>query len=104
MVDSILLAQSAYNQGQVTEWELELHTCPHTENLDQSLVQGHIKGKAMANCGECDLKSNLWLCMHCGHLGCGRRQYDGTGGNGHGVGHWETAQHMVALKLGTITP
>ena len=36
MVDSILLAQSAYNQGAVCEWELELNPCQHTTNLDQS--------------------------------------------------------------------
>lgn len=53
---------------------------------------------------KCDLKSNLWLCMQCGHLGCGRKNYDGSGGNHHGVEHWEQTQHCVALKLGTITP
>ena len=58
----------------------------------------------MASCSKCDLKSNLWLCMTCGHLGCGRRYYDGSGGNNHGVEHWETTGHGVALKLGTITP
>ena len=57
----------------------------------------------MAHCGKCDLKSNLWLCLHCGHLGCGRKYYDGSGGNNHGVDHWEQTQHGVALKLGTIT-
>ncbi len=57
----------------------------------------------MAHCAKCDLKSNLWLCLHCGHLGCGRKYYDGSGGNNHGVEHWEQTGHSVALKLGTIT-
>ena len=87
----------------MAEWELELNTCAHTRELDQSLVTARINDKAMAHCAECDLKSNLWLCMHCGHLGCGRRYYDGSGGNNHGVDHWTSAQHGVALKLGTIT-
>lgn len=34
MVDSIMLAQSAYNQSTIAEWEQELRTCPHTNNLD----------------------------------------------------------------------
>lgn len=34
MVDSILLAQSAYNAGSIAEWEIELNTCPCTTNLD----------------------------------------------------------------------
>jgi ubiquitin carboxyl-terminal hydrolase 5/13 len=42
--------------------------------------------------------------MTCGHLGCGRKNYDGSGGNGHAKAHCEESQHVVALKLGTITP
>lgn len=34
IVDSILLAQSAYNANSISEWEQELKTCQHTENLD----------------------------------------------------------------------
>lgn len=104
MVDSVMMANSAFNAGAIAEWEVELNTCPCTNNLDQSLVTGAINAKSMAKCAKCDLNSNLWLCMHCGHLGCGRRYYDGTGGNNHGVEHWEETGHGVALKLGTITP
>lgn len=52
----------------------------------------------------CDLKENLWLCLQCGNLGCGRTQYGGVGGNGHGLRHTELASHAVAVKLGSITP
>jgi len=104
MVDSVLLAQSAYNQGAVAEWSLDLRPCEHTLTLDQSAVTGAIDSKALAHCSKCDLKSNLWLCMTCGSLGCGRRYYDGTGGNGHGAEHSNETGHSVALKLGTITP
>ena len=103
MVDSVLLAQSAYNQGAVAEWELELNSCPCTDNLDQSLVTGHINAKANAKCAECDLRTNLWLNLHDGHLGCGRRYFDGSGGNNHAVDHFNATQHGIALKLGTIT-
>ena len=103
MVDSIMLAQSAYTADAVGEWEQELRTCPCTSNLDQSAAS-KIAAKSMASCSKCDLKTNLWLCMTCGHLGCGRRYYDGSGGNNHGVEHWELSKHSVALKLGTITP
>ena len=34
MVDSILLAQSAYCKDATTEWELELNPCPHTLEMD----------------------------------------------------------------------
>ena len=52
----------------------------------------------------CDLKENLWLCLQCGNLGCGREQYGGAGGNSHGLKHTELTSHAVAVKLGSITP
>lgn len=51
----------------------------------------------------CDLKENLWLCLECGNLGCGRAQFGGVGGNSHGLAHTETSGHAVAVKLGSIT-
>ena len=73
---------------------------------------------ALSHCGNCELNSNLWLCLTCGFLGCGRcvmfgyylitnkysKQYDGSGGNNHAVEHAREAQHWVACKIGTISP
>lgn len=52
----------------------------------------------------CDLKENLWLCLQCGNLGCGRQQFGGVGGNSHGLKHTELTSHAVAVKLGSLTP
>ena len=52
----------------------------------------------------CDLKGNLWLCLQCGNLGCGRSQYGGVGGNSHGLKHADETHHPVAVKLGSLTP
>ena len=52
----------------------------------------------------CDLKENLWLCLQCGNLGCGRSQYRGVTGNSHGLEHTDLTSHAVAVKLGSITP
>jgi ubiquitin carboxyl-terminal hydrolase 5/13 len=82
---------------------LELKNCEHTLTLDQSNAK-KIENKALAHCAECDLKSNLWLCLSCGHLGCGRKNYDGSGGNGHGVEHFNNTGHCVNVRIGTITP
>ena len=57
----------------------------------------------MAKCMDCELNSNLWLCLICGNLGCGRKYYDGTGGNNHAVDHATNHHHSLAVKLGTIT-
>jgi len=61
-------------------------------------------GTGLAHCSKCELKENLWLCLTCGALGCGRKQYTGVGGNGHALSHFEESQHPVSVKLGTITP
>jgi ubiquitin carboxyl-terminal hydrolase 5/13 len=37
-------------------------------------------------------------------VGCGRQQFGGIGGNGHGMNHYEETKHPVAVKLGTIKP
>lgn len=51
----------------------------------------------------CDLKGNLWLCLECGNLGCGRSQFGGTGGNSHALAHANASSHAVSVKLGSIT-
>jgi len=103
IVDTVIQSKSAFFQSQVGEWEQEIKECEHTKNLDQTDAQ-QISSKAMAHCGDCDLKANLWLCMSCGNLGCGRQQYGGMDGNNHGITHFEKVGHSVVCKLGTITP
>ncbi len=103
MVKSVMDANSAFSQDTVNQWELELVSCAHTKNLNQE-TSTKIAEMSKAHCGECDLQANLWLCMSCGHLGCGRKNYDGTGGNNHAVDHAHSSHHPVVCKLGTITP
>ena len=58
----------------------------------------------LQHCAKCDLSENLWLCLTCGSLGCGRELYGGGGGHGHGLAHFDETKHAVVCKLGTITP
>lgn len=63
-----------------------------------------IAAENLASCDDCDIKTNLWLNMHDGHLGCGRRHWDGSGANNHAVDHGQNSGHPIVCKLGTITP
>ncbi|XP_015606873.1 ubiquitin carboxyl-terminal hydrolase 5 [Cephus cinctus] len=54
-------------------------------------------------CEKCDLTQNLWLNLTDGSILCGRKFYDGTGGNDHAVEHYRSSGYPLAVKLGTIT-
>lgn len=43
------------------------------------------------------------MCLTCGYTGCGRSNYDGTGGNGHAMKHHSSTNHPMVIKLGTIS-
>ena len=57
----------------------------------------------LSQCSMCDMKENLWLCLECGNLGCGRSQFGGIGGNSHALAHADLTCHAIAVKLGSIT-
>lgn len=102
-IAGIVAASSAAHESDVQAWEEDIVPCQHTESLVQpgeatSLDLGG------ASCAKCDLTSNMWLCLTCGHLGCGRAQFGGVGGNSHGLAHYEETGHPVSVKQGTITP
>ena len=103
VINIVKNSNSANDQAKIEEWELELKTCKHTENLVQENIQ-KITDKGKAHCNKCDLTTNLWLCMICGNLSCGRKNYDGSGGNNHAVDHFKETGHCLSVKMGTITP
>lgn len=78
--------------------------CVHTKTINQQ-NSNKVAAKFAMHCNACELSSNLWLCLSCGNLGCGRRNYDGSGGNGHALEHFEkNKNHSIVVKTGTITP
>ncbi|CAD6247828.1 unnamed protein product [Miscanthus lutarioriparius] len=46
-------------------------------------------------CSICGTLEHLWICLICGHVGCGR--YKG----GHAIEHWKETQHCYSLELET---
>ncbi|KAH7081616.1 ubiquitin carboxyl-terminal hydrolase 14 [Paraphoma chrysanthemicola] len=102
LVDAVLKANTFARQEEVKAWEQELTACEHTLCLEQNNAS-QIESQNLGHCSECELNENLWLCLTCGNLGCGRQQFGGVGGNSHGVGHTKTTGHPVAVKLGSLT-
>ncbi|PSN64514.1 ubiquitin carboxyl-terminal hydrolase 14 [Corynespora cassiicola Philippines] len=102
VVDAVLKANTFAKQEEVKAWEQELTACEHTLCLEQDTAR-QIESQSLGHCSACELNENLWLCLTCGNLGCGRAQYGGTGGNSHGLAHTTTSKHPVAVKLGSLT-
>ncbi|EJD47976.1 ubiquitinyl hydrolase [Auricularia subglabra TFB-10046 SS5] len=103
LVDGVMQSMSSARQSEVKAWEEEINACEHTLLLLPDNTRGPIDAAGLAHCASCDLRENLWLCLTCGSLGCGRQQFGGVSGNGHALSHYEQTRHPVAVKLGTIT-
>ncbi|KAF2271677.1 ubiquitinyl hydrolase [Westerdykella ornata] len=102
VVEDVLKANTFAKQEEVKAWEQELTACEHTLCLEQDEAR-QIESQSLGHCSACDLKENLWLCLTCGNLGCGRAQFGGVGGNSHGLAHTQSTKHPVAVKLGSLT-
>lgn len=102
LIKSIEEHKNAYESIQLASWELEMRSCQHSRNLHEKAISSTVVPD-LTKCGNCELSSNLWLCLECGNLGCGRKNFDGTGGNNHGIDHFNATNHSIAVKSGTIS-
>lgn len=48
-----------------------------------------------STCTICATSENLWICVICGFVGCGRYQ------QGHAIRHWRESQHCYSLEVET---
>jgi ubiquitin carboxyl-terminal hydrolase 5/13 len=102
VVQAVLKANTFARQEEVKAWEQEFTACEHTQGLEQHAAH-NIASQDLGHCSKCDLKENLWLCLTCGNLACGRAQFGGVSGNSHGLAHTKDTGHSVAVKLGSLT-
>ncbi|XP_052819393.1 ubiquitin carboxyl-terminal hydrolase 5-like [Mya arenaria] len=107
-VSGILAAEDAWKLEEAAAmagtWDGEKRmVSKHAENLAQ-LDNGVKVPPTGWKCEKCDLTSNLWLNLTDGSIMCGRKFFDGSGGNNHGVDHYQANKYPLAVKLGTITP
>ncbi len=100
-VEAIIKSESVERKEDLSAWEASpAQPSPHAKNLVQV---GSVKIPPHGwKCQHCDKTENLWLCLTCGEISCGRKFWDGTGGNNHGVEHYQATRHPLVVKLGTI--
>ncbi|OMJ29592.1 Ubiquitin carboxyl-terminal hydrolase 14 [Smittium culicis] len=102
-IRSVKSSLSATKKSEVHSWVKENQECDHLISLQQD-PEIVLKNLDMLKCTSCEKIDNLWLCLECGSIGCGRRQYDGSGGNNHAINHFDSTGHKASVKLGTIEP
>ncbi|KAG5342452.1 hypothetical protein C0989_001516 [Termitomyces sp. Mn162] len=49
----------------------------------------------LSSCSSCSSTTNLWICLICGNIGCGRY------GRAHAHAHYQSTTHLYALELET---
>ncbi|KAH0852112.1 hypothetical protein HID58_094202 [Brassica napus] len=102
-VDTVLSAVGAERREQVAAWTAEEKKASEHALTVQQLKSGVVIPPSGWKCAKCDKKENLWLNLTDGMILCGRKNWDGTGGNNHAVEHYKETSYPLAVKLGTIT-
>ncbi|GCB80536.1 hypothetical protein scyTo_0017213, partial [Scyliorhinus torazame] len=103
-IDAMLAADSASRKQEIQAWDGEVRqVSKHALDLKQMGNNLRIPPCGW-KCSRCDLKENLWLNLTDGSILCGRRYFDGSGGNNHALEHYKQSGYPLAVKLGTITP
>ncbi|XP_033627537.1 BRCA1-associated protein-like [Asterias rubens] len=87
-VDGILtiLCNHAFHGNCLDKWgDTSCPVCRYCQTPEP--VEDH-------KCFTCGAQESLWICLICGHVGCGRYS------NAHSYRHFEETQHTYAMQLG----
>ncbi|KAL1197359.1 Ubiquitin carboxyl-terminal hydrolase 14 [Cardamine amara subsp. amara] len=102
-VDTVLSAVGAERKEQVAAWTAEKKQVSERALALPQFKNGIVIPPSGWKCAKCDKTENLWLNLTDGMILCGRKNWDGTGGNNHAVEHYKETAYPLAVKLGTIT-
>ncbi|KAH7929115.1 BRCA1-associated protein [Leucogyrophana mollusca] len=68
---------------------------PSSTSRSRPIPFSHNTTPALSTCADCSSITNLWICLICGNIGCGRY------GRAHAHAHYERTTHLYALELET---
>ncbi|KAG2483306.1 hypothetical protein HYH03_017809 [Edaphochlamys debaryana] len=106
-VDGVLRYESVTAAAAVAVFEEPRAVSKYAAGLEQLDTGRKISpNPADWRCDETGVKENLWLNLSSGFIGSGRKNWDGSGGNGSALRHFEATgrKYPLVVKLGTITP
>lgn len=98
-ITRVINSSSSETTNDIKAWQQEFNQCEHTIEFQQQPIEKI----DLTRCGACELKENLWICLTCGTLGCGRAQFGGVPGNTHALSHFQESGHPIAVKLGSLS-
>ncbi|CAA6670655.1 unnamed protein product [Spirodela intermedia] len=102
-VDTILMAEGAERKEQLSSWTADKKQVSAFAMNLQQIKSGVVIPPSGWKCRHCDKTENLWLNLTDGMILCGRKNWDGSGGNNHAIEHYLATKYPLAVKLGTIT-
>lgn len=106
-MNAIISSESAFKKFEKEQltgtWDGEMREVSACAMDLQQLENGKKIPPTGWKCEKCDLTSNLWLNLTDGAIRCGRKFFDGSGGNEHAAQHYQETKYPLAVKLGTIT-
>lgn len=105
--DAIIGHDSMSQQASVETWEEQRKVSKYAKDLELLPCNRKVPmNRQEWKCDDTGETENLWLNLGTGHIGSGRPQWDGTGGNGAALRHYEQTgkKYPLVVKLGTITP
>ncbi|KAG2446804.1 hypothetical protein HYH02_008364 [Chlamydomonas schloesseri] len=106
-IDAVVKHESVTQAEALAVFEEPRRVSKYAANLEQLNTGRKISpNPADWRCDETGVKENLWLNLSTGFIGSGRKNWDGSGGNGAALRHFEAGgrKYPLVVKLGTITP
>lgn len=106
-VEAVLAHTDSNKMNVFKGWEEERKVSKYADTIEQ--LDNGVKISPNPNDWKCEdsgMTENLWLNLSTGYIGSGRQNWDGTGGTGAALKHFEAtgSKYPLVVKLGTITP